>query len=210
METGIKHLHVLFVILFVLSVLIKTILLFTSEEKFENFRKKTALRERIITILFLVSGLALIGLKVGNGGAFHTLFYVKIGLILAAIPLAVIGFKKKSKIPAMLGAFLFILIYGVADMAGRRGAVIELEVPNDQIGTVMHGELIFKANCSSCHGMDGTKGSGGATNLTTSTMSISDMQTVISKGRKSMPSFSHLSAEETTTLADYITTLQKK
>ena len=210
METGIKHLHVLLVALFVLSVLIKTILLFTSEEKFVKFREKTATRERIITILFLLTGLGLIGLKISNGGAFHTLFYVKMGLILVAIPLAVVGFKKKSKIPAMLGAFLFIMIYGVSEMAAKRGADVEVEIAPDQVGTASHGELIFKANCSSCHGNDGTKELGGATNLTTSTISTTEMQTVISQGRKSMPSFSHLSEEETTVLADYINALKKK
>jgi len=98
----------------------------------------------------------------------------------------------------------------VSEMAAKKGVVVQVDVPQEQIGTTSHGELIFKANCTSCHGNDGKKELGGATNLSTSAMSTGDVKTVIAQGRKSMPSFSQLSSEEIELLAVYIRTLQQK
>ena len=40
MYTGLKHLHLLLIVLFVMSVLLKAILLLVNEERFDVYRKK--------------------------------------------------------------------------------------------------------------------------------------------------------------------------
>ena len=116
MYTGLKHLHILLIALFVISVLIKAILLLINEEKFDSYRKKTKVPEMIITMLFLVTGIIMIGIK-GFGGL-HYFFHIKLTAILVGIPLAVVGFKKKNKALSLLSAMIFVATIGLSLKAG--------------------------------------------------------------------------------------------
>ena len=49
--------HMVLVLLFVISMFIKTILIFKSNESFDNYRAKTKMPEMLVTILFLVLGI---------------------------------------------------------------------------------------------------------------------------------------------------------
>ena len=205
MYTGLKHLHVLLVVLFLLSVLIKTVLLFIKSENFEKFRSKTRLPEMIVSILFLVTGVVLIFMK---GGAFHPLFWVKISMVLLGIPLAIVGFKKKAKIPAMLGTFLFIIAYGVAEMASKKAVITNVEVPTEIEGTEEHGAKIYTANCVSCHGQDGKRQLDMASDLSTSTLSVEEINAVLITGRGNMPKFIQLTAQEQKAVSQYLLQLR--
>ena len=59
MFTGLKHLHLLMVILFLLSMVIKTILLFVNKDKFAAYKQKTKIPEMITTIVFLITGVVM-------------------------------------------------------------------------------------------------------------------------------------------------------
>ena len=203
--TGLKHLHVLLVVLFVISILVKAILLFVNQEKFEVFRNKTKVPEMIISTLFLVTGIWMLIMKSAH---VHSLFWVKITMVLAGIPLGIIGFKKKAKIPAMLAAFLFIMAYGVSEMAAKKAVVSSVEVDTESRGTVTHGQALYTKNCVTCHGEDGKKELAGATNLSTSVLNLDQSKEVIMKGRKSMPAFNALSADEIEALAAFVQTLK--
>jgi len=206
MFIGIKHLHVLLVFLFVLTTLIKTILLFVDSSKFETYRAKTKLPEIIITILFLVSGITLI---IHKGGGFHTLFFVKLGLMVVGIPLTIIGFKKQAKIPALLGTFLFIMTYGLAEMASKKAVVTTVEVSTEELGTLSHGTKLYDLNCVTCHGKIGNKNLGGAADLTSSIFTEIQVTDMISNGTKKMPAFKSLTEQETNAISLYVKTLQK-
>jgi mono/diheme cytochrome c family protein len=206
MFTGIKHLHLLLVILFVLSTLIKTILLFIDSSKFEAYRAKTKLPEIIVTILFLISGITLIILK---GGGFHTLFFVKLGLMIVGIPLTIIGFKKQAKIPALIGTFLFIMTYGMAEMASKKAAVTTVDVSAQESGTLPHGTKLYTLNCVTCHGETGSKNLGGAADLSSSNFTEIQIADMISNGTKKMPAFNSLTEEENSAISLYVKTLQK-
>ena len=205
MYTGLKHLHLLLVVLFVISILVKAILLFVNQEKFENYRNKTKVPEIIISVLFLVTGILMLVMKSAN---VHALFWVKIAMVFAGIPLGIIGFKKKAKIPAMLAAFLFIMAYGVSEMAAKKAVVTTVEVDENLLGTSEHGAALYEKNCVTCHGSAGAKQLGGATDLSASDLSELDAITVIGEGRKSMPAFKALSAEEIQAISKYIQTLK--
>lgn len=205
MYTGLKHLHVLLVVLFLLSVIIKAVLLFTKSEKFTDFRSKTRLSEMIISILFLVTGVILVFLK---GGSFHSLFWVKIAMVLAGIPLAIVGFKKQLKIPAMLGTFLFIMAYGVAEMAAKKVVITNVEVSEEIEGSAEHGLKVYQANCISCHGQDGKRQLDMASDLSTSTLTIKEVKSVLISGRGNMPKFVQLTVKEQEAVAQYVLQLR--
>lgn len=202
--TGLKHTHQLLVVLFLLSILIKLILLFTNSAKFDVYRDKTKKAEMWVTILFLVLGIVMAFMKEGQ---FHTLFWVKLGMIGAAIPITIIGFKKKNKILSMLGVFVFIMSYGVSEMAAKRGVSKTAEVSAEQAGTVDHGKMLYDLNCALCHGEAGNKQLDGAADLSKSTLNESEISAIIQNGKGSMPSFGSLTEEEKSAISLYVKSL---
>ena len=108
MATGMLHSHTLFVVLFTLIYLIKTILLLSDrDELLEKFKKKTKVAEMVVSFGFLATGIFLMTQLPHS--PFPTLMYIKIALVLLSIPLAVIGFKKKNKVLATLSFFLIVV-----------------------------------------------------------------------------------------------------
>ena len=206
MYTGLKHAHLLLVILFLVSILIKTILLFVDHEKFDKYRGKTKVPEMVVTFLFLITGVMMI---ITKGGNFHFFLWVKIGVILAAIPVSIVAFKKKKKFLAMIGAFLFIMVYGLAEMAGGKAKVETVEVANNVGGTAEHGKLLYEKNCVTCHGEKGDKGLGGASNLIQSALEEAEVKSVIMNGRGDMPGYKEaLNEQEIEALKNYVISLR--
>lgn len=73
-----------------------------------------------------------------------------------------------------------------------------------------NGEVIFKKNCKSCHGMDGTKGSFKAANLQTSKITDSEIKSIIKIGRGKMKSYKDkLSDVEIEEVTEYVKGLRK-
>jgi uncharacterized membrane protein SirB2 len=104
----VQDIHVLTVLLFFGSILIKTILLLSNSSAFEKVRKRFMIPEMLLGILLLTTGvmqLVRIGFD-GLGGWFH----LKLTLVVVAIPLAIIGFRKRSKWLALLGCLLFLYV----------------------------------------------------------------------------------------------------
>ena len=113
MITGIKHLHTLLVFLFVITYVVKAILMITNQsEVLAKYRKKTMVPEMIIATLFVVTGLyMLFTLGMGNlGGWFH----IKLTLIILAIPMGFIGYKRDNKPMAIGASLLFLYILALA------------------------------------------------------------------------------------------------
>ena len=111
MATGMLHSHYLFVVLFTLIYLIKTILLLSDkDELLEKFKKKTKIVEMIVSFGFLATGVFLLT----QMPHIPSLMYVKVGLVLASIPLAVVGYKKKNKVLVTLSFFFIVVSFGLA------------------------------------------------------------------------------------------------
>jgi mono/diheme cytochrome c family protein len=72
------------------------------------------------------------------------------------------------------------------------------------------GKKIFETKCAECHGSSGTKGRFHAANLQLSRLADAELQKIVSKGKKWMPSWEkRLKPEEISAVVNYIQTLRK-
>jgi len=204
MYTGLKHLHLILITLFLISILIKTVLIFVDEENFVFYRKKTKFVEMVITMLFLVSGIIMFTMR--NGG-FHFTFHIKLILIIFAIPIAIIGFKKKNKFLVFVSTSLFIITYGIADLSTKRMKEVHIELP---VTDVNYGKALYERNCSTCHGDKGARQLNGATNLSSDDFSLYAISETIRYGSlsKKMVGFKTLNNLEVNAISRYVLTLK--
>jgi mono/diheme cytochrome c family protein len=206
------HTHKLVVVLFLLIYLIKTILLVANKtDALEKFKKITKIPEMIVSVLFLATGIAMI-FQIPVIG---TMFIIKLVAVVLSIPIAIIGFKKNNKGLAVLSLLLIIAAYGLAEMnkarAGKRVA-IEVEIPEPTSANydlVDHGRILFGAQCTSCHGIDGKLQLAGAKDLTISTTDDAYIMNIINKGKNTMPKMKgKYSDQEMSALTAYIKSLR--
>lgn len=205
MYTGLKHLHVLLVVLFTASVLIKAILVLVNSDKFEVYRKKTKVPEMIVTMLFLVTGIIMFVMR---GGGFHYYFHIKITMIVIAIPLAIIGLKKKNKALSLVSASLFIITIGLAFRSGNNVKVKHVDLAATDVN---YGKALYEANCTTCHGNAGAAQVGQAADLSKSELSATEINNVIVDGVGKMVGFgSNLDSTEVNAISAYVLTLKSK
>ncbi|MEZ4827293.1 MAG: SirB2 family protein [Bacteroidia bacterium] len=213
MYTGLLHTHRLVVILFLLLYLIKAVLLLMNrKETLETFSRRFRIPEMIVSGLFLLTGIGLL-LKTAE---ISPILVAKIVVVLAAIPLAVIGFRKENKILASLSVVFLIAAYGMAEMkkTGVNAAPLSAEVVTDPSNSsydiVAHGKALYERNCIVCHGAAGNLQGSGAKDLTITQLDANAMKTLIQKGKNSMPSYEKLySEQETDAVIRYIQQLKK-
>lgn len=213
MYTGIYHTHKLAVILFLLVYTIKLILLFVNRDKLDNFSKKIKMPDMVISFLFLATGIYL----ATQSAEISTLLLVKFALVLASIPLAIIGFKKHKKPLAIISVLLIFTVYGLAEM--NRGMKAKKVAISSEVNTnpsdanydeLAHGKVMFLSQCAMCHGSSGDQGLSGAKNLVTSTIKLEEVMNVITKGKNSMPKYSKsLSESEIKAITAYVMTLRE-
>ncbi len=215
MYTGMLHTHTLVVVLFLLSILVKTVLLLSNKkELFQKVRKKTLVPEMIIDTLMVVTGVYLAlnsGLvQVGNW------FWIKLIAVIAAIPISIIAFRKESKPLAVFGLLLVLYSYGISETKSaafdKKGTLIaESTQTFDVKGSVMEqGESIYLDNCSVCHGTNGKKGLSGSPMLTESKLGYEDVVNRIQNGKNAMPAYEGLlSEEQIDAVAQYVMTFQE-
>lgn len=194
MATGMLHSHYLFVVLFTLIYMVKTILLLGDrDELLDKFKKKTKVLEMIVSFGFLGTGIYLIT----QMPHVPNLMYIKIGLVLASIPLAVIGYKKKNKVLATLSFFLIVVSFGIAQK-------VKKEKAGDKLATIS-GKQIYEEKCMLCHGGDGKLGMSGAKNLAVTQLDHAGIVTIVAEGKNTMASYkSTLSPEQIDAVAAYI------
>ncbi|MES2512509.1 MAG: cytochrome c [Bacteroidota bacterium] len=194
MATGMLHSHTLFVVLFTLIYLIKTILLLSDKnDLLETFKKKTKVIEMIVSFGFLATGIFLI-MQLPEINKFTI---IKLTLVFLSIPLAVIGFKKKNKILATLSFFFIVVSFSLAYKAKSAKA-------GDKI-VVINGKEIFEEKCELCHGRDGKQGTNGAKDLSVTQLSHTGITEIITQGKNTMASYKDvLTAEQIEAVAVYI------
>lgn len=196
MATGMLHSHYLFVVLFTLIYMVKTILLLSDrDELLEKFKKKTKIIEMIVSFGFLATGIFLMT----QMPHIPTLIYVKIALVVLSIPLAIIGYKKKNKVLATLSFFLIVVSFGIAQ-----------KVKKDKAGGITiakMGKEIFEEKCTLCHGNDGKLALSGAKDLTATQLDHGGIVTIITEGKNTMAAYKGiLSPEQIEAVAAYIET----
>lgn len=196
MATGMLHTHYLFVVLFTLIYLIKTILLLSDrDELLEKFKKKTKVVEMIISFGFLATGIFLLT----QVPVITMLMIVKIALVLLSIPLAVIGYKKKNKILATLSFFLIVVSFGLAHKAKDAKAGGKT--------LALSGKEIYNDKCALCHGDNGKLGMSGAKDLSVTQMDHTNIVTIVTNGKNTMASYKDaLTPEQIEAVASYIET----
>jgi hypothetical protein len=200
MYKGILHTHTLSVILFLVLYLVKTILLVAKKEELLNLVVRfTKWPERIISFLFLGTGIYLYL----NSGNITWMVHLKIGFVFASIPLAIIGFKKKKPVLAILSVLLLLGAYGLAESNKKAISKIEKPLLDPSLGRVAVGKTLYLSYCSACHGENGNAGLSGAKDLTITALGRKEKMGIISKGKGSMPAFKNLSEEELESIVAY-------
>ncbi len=108
-----KHLHWLFIGLFLLSYIIKSILFLTNKKSaFQSFRAKTLVPESILATAFLITG---VWMLINTGfGAYGGWMHLKLTLVILAIPLGIVGFKKENKALVLFSLIMFLYVLGMA------------------------------------------------------------------------------------------------
>lgn len=115
----IKYVHIATVLLFLFSFLYKTLLLFTDETRaLESYKKKTIVAEGVISLLFLITGIYMLT-SFGMDWLKHSpWFHIKLTLVIIALPLGFIGFKRRNKMMAGASTLLFVIILILALVKG--------------------------------------------------------------------------------------------
>lgn len=81
---------------------------------------------------------------------------------------------------------------------------------NTQSPSSPEGKPVFEKKCQRCHGSDGTKGMFGAKDLQASRLNDTELFTVISEGRRIMPSWKRtLTQEQINAVIVYVKSLRK-
>ena len=161
----------------------------------------------IISVTFLVSGIYLWAQSSQTG----LWLYVKTALVLAAIPVAIIGFKKSNKVLAVLSFILLLVVYRLGETKSlsfkKPQAEIQIFPATDP---TEDAKIIFASKCSSCHGMQGEMELSGAKLLSASVLAVEERIQIIRDGKKTMVSYKEqLTEEQIKALAEYTMTLKK-
>ncbi len=200
MATGILHTHYLVVTLFLLIYVIKTILLLSDKkESLAKFTKMVKVPEMIISFLFLATGIYLVTLLPFNG-KYDFLFYIKICMVLASIPLAIVGFKKSNKALAVVSLLLIVGSFGLAEVYHKKKGISK---DAGAMTASSDGAELYKINCATCHGGDGKLGLSGAKDLTVTEMDEASIKNIILNGKGMMPA-AQVSEEQATAIAHYV------
>ncbi|MBP6532810.1 MAG: SirB2 family protein [Bacteroidia bacterium] len=201
------RIHGISVMLFLLTYVIKTILLFTSKDMLANYSKKTKVPEMIISTLFLVTGIWLFVIV----GGIKTLYIIKLVFVFLSIPIAIVAFKKQNKGLALLSLVLIVGAYGMAE-AGKNKPFIPAKVALSGNATAENstGAKLYFENCAFCHGADGKKLYRGAKDLTISPFAYDDIVQMVREGSKGkMPGYTvTLSDDEIAAVSKFVQNLK--
>lgn len=212
MYTGLLHTHRLVVIIFLLLYVIKWVLLIANRKNaLTSLSSRTRIAEMVLSVLFLGTGIGLMTMT----AQISAMLIGKIAMVLASIPLAIIGFRKSNKLLATLSVLLLVGVYGLAEMdkAGVSKEALAAAVITDPAAPgydmMVHGRAIYARNCVVCHGEDGAAAKSGAKNLQTSQLNDDQLMPLLSKGKNAMPAYEKVLNEgEMNAVINYILTMR--
>lgn len=196
----IKKTHFVVVTIFFLIYLIKTFLLLANKNNaLQSFTKKIKIVEMIVSVLFLVSGIYLMT----QLPEIKPILIIKITIVLLAIPLAIVGFKKSNKGLAALSFILILASFGIGEMSKNKKAIVSEKAINAD-GSI-NGQELYSSNCASCHGVDGKANLAGAFDLSLTKLNDDSVSSIILKGRNTMSKINGLTPDQAQAIAKYVT-----
>ncbi len=140
---------------------------------------------------------------------------MKIVVVFAAIPIAVIGFRRYNKALGTLALLLIIGSYGLAEMSRRNVQRQELasEVVTDPQAAAydlaLHGQAVYQTYCVQCHGEEGDLQMAGAKNLKISKVTMPEIKAIVKNGKGAMMGYSDvLTEQEIEAVSTYTNTLK--
>ncbi len=173
MFSTILKIHSISVIIFFLIYFIKTLLLLSNaNDKLEKFKSYTKILEMIVSVSFLLTGIYLIT----QIPEIKAMLIIKLILVFASIPLAVIAYKKRHKILALVSFMLIVTAYGLAEMSRTQKVSEE----------VADGKTLYETSCAMCHGADGKLGIAGASDLSITQLQQGEVVNIILNGKGGM------------------------
>jgi cytochrome c553 len=155
--------------------------------------------EIIVSSLFLITGIYL-STQLPLGNKYDYLFYIKVVMVLVAIPAAIIGFKRSNKILAALSLLLITGSFGIAEAYSKRKATPK---ENGTLISANDGKSLYESNCSKCHGKDGKLGMAGAMDLTATQLEVNSIAQIILHGRGAMVPVA-VSEEQAKSISEYV------
>lgn len=213
MDTGILHTHTLVVSLYMLQLLVKATLLTTGKhETLDKFTAKTRIPHIVLAVLMLATG---IFLMVRSPEGMQPYVWVKLLFVFGAIPLGIVGFKRRKNALGILAvAFMamgFVLALGKpAFLRVTPASTIVVDAGEGQADPQLKdGEQIYSAKCSRCHGPNGDSGFQGAKNLGLSTLSDGEIVAMIRNGKGMMPAEKDLSDAQIAAVTAYVKRFRK-
>jgi cytochrome c553 len=202
MDTGILHLHTTSIVLFLLFFMFKAALLFMNKaDTLNKIREKTKFIDMILGVLILSTGVFLVFKQT----TVQTWLLVKIVLVLAAIPIGVVGLRRSNRILTLTSLIIFIYIYGIAETKSLNFQKKTYVTEN----AVIDAKVLYINECARCHGEDGKAGNFSSANLSMSQLSKEEKAAVIKNGKGLMPSFAkQFSDQQIEELVNYIEKLK--
>jgi uncharacterized membrane protein SirB2 len=195
MYKGILHTHYLVVTLFLLIYVVKTILLLSDKnDVLARFTKFIRIPEIIVSVLFLGTGIYLMTQLPSIPG----LIWIKLILVFASIPVAIVGFKKSNKILAALSLVMITASFGIAEISHKK----KIKADNAGIAAT-DGKALYENSCASCHGPDGKLGLAGAKDLAATQLDEAGIKTIILQGKGLMPA-AQVNEEQAEAIASYV------
>lgn len=223
MTKGFLHTHNLVVVIFLITFIIKTVLLLLNKyEQLDKIREKTKVLEMIMGTLILITGGYLLYATKNT----QPYIIAKIVIVLACIPLGIVGLKKKNKALAVIALLGFLYVLGIAltksltltkqkievapSVSEESSAASEEIIQENADNGLSNAKAIFEQECSRCHGLDGKQGLAGAKDLTVSQLTDAQKKEMILKGKGVMAGYEgRLSEQEIDNLVLYVNTLKK-
>ena len=202
MDIGMRHLHVTAVVFLLLFLLFKTILLLANNTVLlDKIRATTKIVDILLGVVAVGTGVYLLTLK----PAVEYYIWVKILMVLIAIPLGIVGLKRHKKPLAVLSVLLIIYVFGVGETHSFKFKRDQFTVTN----TDQPGKEIYEQLCVECHGSDGKKGLYKAPDLTASALSGAETKARILYGKGIMRGYKNeLNDQQVQEVMEYISTLR--
>ena len=198
--------HRILVSLFLLQYVVKLILLLVGKsEELAKYSKITRIPEMLVSVGFLVTGIYLLV----YAPSVSTLMIVKLVCVFAAIPIAVVGFKRGNKALAALSVVLILAAYGLAEVNKKNQGAVKVDT-SSTTDPLEAGKIVYQnSGCIGCHGADGALKLNGAKDLSITALSIDEQKAVIKKGKDPMPAFSNLTDDQIKDVVFYISSFRK-
>ena len=199
--------HRILVSLFLLQYIVKLGLLLSGKsDVLAKYTKTTRFPEMLLSVGFLVTG----GYLLVDLPNISSLMIVKLVCVLAAIPIAIIGFKRSNKMLALLSVVLILAAYGLAEVNKSKQGKIKVDTTSTT-SPLEIGKIVYQApnGCMNCHGADGKLGVGGAKDISITKLTIDEQKALIKNGKSPMPAYKDLTDEQLNGLIEYVGSLRK-